>query len=128
MICLDANYLIGGVSEHRPEFEHIVVWSAAGESFCTASPAWYEFLCGPVTREQIDAMRTCLSGGILPFDESNADTAAYLFNALNRPRSRRVDIMIAATAINQKIPLATRNRAHFDALVPYGLALIDPSG
>jgi predicted nucleic acid-binding protein len=124
MICLDANYLIGGVSEQRPESRHLLAWSEAGEKFCTAAPAWYEFLCGPVTQEQIETMRAFLSGGIIPFDEQHAAIAARLFNAIKRPRHLRVDIMIAATAINRKAPLATLNRTHFEPLVSHGLDLI----
>ena len=124
MICLDANYLIGGVSEGRPESSHLTAWSEAGETFCTATPAWYEFLCGPVTEPQIAIMHAFLTEGIIPFDEPHAVTAARLFNAVQRPRRLRVDAMIAATAILAGGRLATLNTADFGLFVSHGLKLV----
>ncbi len=126
MICLDANYLIGGVSEKRPESAHLLAWAAAGETFCTAAPAWYEFLCGPVDQDQIETMLAILNGRIIPFDDALAQRAARLFNAIRRPRRLRVDVMIAATAISGKARLATLNHKDFKPLVPLGLELANP--
>ena len=127
MICLDANYLIGGVSEERPESAQLLAWFQAGERFSTAMPAWYEFLCGPVTEAQIAAMRAFLTHGILSFDHAQAVTAARLFNAVKRPRRLRVDAMIAATAIVAGGRLATLNTDDFGLFVPYGLELMQIS-
>ena len=124
LICLDANYLIGGVSEQRPESGQLMAWAAAGETFCTAAPAGYEFLCGPVEQAQIDAMLALLKGGILPFDDVQAAKAARLFNAIGRPRRLRVDVMIAAVAIGSKARLASLNHDDFKILVPHGLELM----
>lgn len=129
MICLDANYLIGGISEGRPESAHLLPWFEAGERFFTASPAWYEFLCGSVTEEQIATMRAFLTEGILSFDLAQAVIAARLFNAVKRPRRLRVDAMIAATAIAGGGRLATMNTADFGLFVPHGLELVQiPTG
>lgn len=126
MICLDANFLIGGVSETRPESSHLLTWAAAGETFCTAAPAWYEFLCGPVTPAQIETMLAFLKGGIIPFAAAQAQVAARLFNAAERPRRLRVDAMIAATAISQQVALATLNTADFKLFTSHGLVLAIP--
>ena len=126
MICLDANFLIGGVSEARPESRHLLTWAAAGETFCTAAPAWYEFLCGPVTAAQINTMQAFLEGGIIPFAADQAQVAARLFNAAERPRRLRVDAMIAATAISQQAALATLNTADFKLFASHGLVLAIP--
>jgi predicted nucleic acid-binding protein len=124
MICLDANYLVGGISEGRPESAHLQAWFEAGERFFTAAPAWYEFLCGPVTEEQIATMRAFLTEGILSFDPALAVIAARLFNAVKRPRRLRVDAMIAATAIAAGGRLATLNTEDFGLFMPYGLELV----
>jgi predicted nucleic acid-binding protein len=126
MICLDANYLIGGVIEARPESRHLLAWVAAGQTFCTAAPAWYEFLSGPVTAAQIDTMQAFLKGGIIPFAAAQAQVAALLFNAADRPRRLRVDAMIAATAISQNVPLATLNTADFMLFTSHGLEFAIP--
>jgi predicted nucleic acid-binding protein len=126
MICLDANFLIGGVSESRPESRHLLAWAAAGETFCTAAPAWYEFLCGPVTPAQIETMLAFLQGGIIPFSADQAQVAARLYNAAERPRRLRVDAMIAATAISHRAALATLNTADFKHFTSHGLELAVP--
>lgn len=126
MICLDTNFLIGGVSETRPESHHLLAWCNAGETFCTAAPAWYEFLCGPVSPAQINTMLAFLAGGIVPFEASQAQMAAQLFKAVDRSRRLRVDAMIAAAAISQKAPLATLNTEDFKLFAPHGLELAVP--
>lgn len=124
MICLDANFLIGGFIETRSESRQILAWADAGESFCAPAHAWYEFLCGPVNAPQIETMRALLAGGIIPFEEPQAITAAHLFNAVLRKRALRVDAMIAATAIVADASLATNNHDDFEHFVAHGLKLI----
>ena len=126
MICLDANFLIGGVIETRPESRHLLAWAEAGETFCTVAPAWYEFLCGPVSHAQIETMQAFLKGGIIPFDASQAQIAARLFNAAERSRRLRVDAMIAATAISRQAALATLNTEDFKLFTSHGLELATP--
>lgn len=124
MICLDANFLIGGVTEARPESRQLLAWLKGGETFCTPAPAWYEFLCGPVSPAQVNTMLAFLTKGIIPFETSQAQIAAQLFNAVKRPRRLRVDAMIAATAISQEARLATLNTEDFKPFVPHGLKLM----
>jgi predicted nucleic acid-binding protein len=126
MICLDANFLIGGVIEARPESHQLLAWAEAGETFCTAAPAWYEFLCSPVTTAQIETMQAFLTGGIIPFTAEQARVAAELFNLAQLPRRLRVDAMIAATAISRQAALATLNAADFKIFAPHGLELAIP--
>ncbi len=116
MICLDANYLIGGVIETRPESRHLLAWAEAGETFCTAAPAWYEFLCGPVSPPQVHTMLAFLTEGIIAFEETQAQTAARLFNAVQRSRRLRVDAIIAATAITQRARFATLKHRRIQVL------------
>lgn len=123
MICLDANFLIGGVVKTRPESRCLIKWRQLGEVLCTPAPAWYEFLCGPVDSDQIAVLRAFLDGRIIPFEASHAQTAAHLFNAIGRSRRLRVDTMIAATAIRERARLATLNTTDFKLFEPHGLEL-----
>jgi len=107
MICLDTNYLIRGVSEGAAEAAELVAWIEAGETLITAMPAWFEFICGPVTQDQTSTMRAFLSE-IVPFAETEALEAARLFNAIKRKRSHQVDAMIAGTAVAAKARFATQ--------------------
>ncbi len=123
MICLDTNYLILGLVPGSAESASLITWSQAGERLVTAMPAWYEFLCGPVTPAQILAMRSFLEE-IIPFDDAQASTAAHLFNAAGRKRGLRVDAMIASTAIIAGAVLATNNHKDFQPFVAHGLTLL----
>ncbi len=123
MICLDTNYLVCALVSGTQEANEVEFWWRRGEKLFASSVAWYEFLCGPVTTEEILLVRSFLSGGIIAFEEAQAATAARLFNAVGRERRLRVDAMIAASAINEGCLLATSNRADFNVFVPFGLAL-----
>lgn len=123
MICLDTNYLIRGVSAGTAEAAALVTWIEAGETLITPMPAWFEFICGPVTLDQKTTMRAFLTA-IVPFAEAEAAEAARLFNAIKRKRSLRVDAMIAGTAITAKARLATQNRADFRPFAAHGLTLV----
>jgi predicted nucleic acid-binding protein len=122
MICLDTNYLIKGVTAGTPEAGELIAWAQAGESLITPMPAWFEFLCGPVTPAQISTIRAFLTE-IVVFDEPQAREAARLFNAVGRKRHLRVDAMIAGTASAVGAALATGNRADFAPFVAHGLLL-----
>ena len=123
MICLDTNYLIGGVQEGSPEADQIVDWYSRGEVIITLGPAWYEFLCGPVTQAQIETMGAFLSA-VIPFSIIESREAAQLFNAAGRRRTLRFDSMIAATAIAARARLATNNLSDFVVFKDYGLELV----
>ena len=85
VICLDTNYLILGLVQGSTEGEELVAWGEGGETFCTASTAWYEFLCGPVSAAHVSTMRGLLQS-ILPFDDRQAQEAAKLYNGSGRKR------------------------------------------
>ena len=120
MICLDTNYLIKGIQPGSEESARLTAWYRAGEPLITAMPAWFEFVCGPLTEPQEAAIRAFLTV-IVPFDEKQARESARLFNLVGRKRSLRVDAMIAGTAIAAHARLATDNRADFLPFVAHGL-------
>src|ERR1700758_4825167 len=124
MICLDTNYLVRGLLEGARESSELVLWRQSGEILLSAAPAWYEFLCGPITDLQIRIIRSFLSGGIVAFEEVQATEAARLFNAIGRIRRLRTDTMIAATAMVAGAALATSNKEDFRAFIPHGLKIM----
>lgn len=123
MICLDTNYLILGLVRGSRESRRLIDWSEGGEKFFAPSTVWYEFLCGPVGTGEIAAMRAVVKD-VVPFDESQAEESARLFNATGRRRQLRVDAMIAAAATSRGAPLATNNTSDFEVFRPHGLRLI----
>jgi predicted nucleic acid-binding protein len=75
---------------------------------------------GSALRSWLTGVRAAFAGRILPFGENTAAMCASLH--IPNPRSER-DAMIAATALEHKFTVVTRNTAGFDAT---GVALINP--
>ena len=122
MILLDTNYLIGALVAGSDESKLILHWLERREVLITAMPAWYEFLCGPVSDPQINAVQSILAE-ITPLDEALSWEAARLFNLTGRRRGLRIDALIAACATLKGATLATRNTSDFESFVNHGLKL-----
>jgi predicted nucleic acid-binding protein len=75
---------------------------------------------GSALRSWLAGVRTAFAGHILPFGENTAAVCASLH--IPNPRSER-DAMIAASALEHKFTVVTRNTADFEAT---GVPLIDP--
>ncbi len=123
MIHLDTNLLIDLVTAHSDQVAVIRRWIKNGEKLVASSVAWSEFCNGPHTREQKEAVRAILQGGIKSFDEEQAEQASRLFHYSGRRRGSHADCMIAAAALCSRQPIATRNIKDFEKFVPYGLRL-----
>ena len=123
MILLDTNYLIGVLVAGSDESRQILDWLKQGEVLITAMPAWYEFLCGPVSEVQIKAVQSILTE-IVPLDEPQSREAARLFNHTGRRRALRIDALIASCATLKGALLATQNTSDFEIFVTQGLQLI----
>lgn len=121
MIQLDTNILVDLVTAHSPQSATVRDWLKRGEPLAVAAVAWSEFCNGPHTREQKTALRAILSGGVLPFTEQQAEQASRLFHFTGRRRGSHADCMIAACAILNGQPLASRNHGDFQRFIPYGL-------
>jgi predicted nucleic acid-binding protein len=123
VIHLDTNILVDLVTAHSPQVAIIRQWLLEGEKLAASAIAWSEFCNGPHTREQKDAVRAILRGGLVPFTEEQAEQASRLFHFTGRRRGSHADCMIAAAALCQRQPVATRNLPDFERFVPYGLRL-----
>lgn len=123
MIHLDTNILIDLVTAHSAQVAPIRKWLEEGEELTVSSIAWSEFLNGPHTLQQKEAVRSILAGGILPFDEAQAERASRLFHYTGRRRGSHADCMIAAAALCSGERVATRNHKDFERFVPHGLKL-----
>ena len=75
---------------------------------------------GSALRSWLAGVRAAFAGRILPFGENTAAVCASLH--IPNPRSER-DAMIAASALEHKFTVVTRNTADFEAT---GVALINP--
>jgi predicted nucleic acid-binding protein len=95
VIHLDTNCLIGSLIAGTPQDAQVRTWMATGESLRVDVVVWAEFLCGPVTPQQLAAARAFLPRPE-PFLAEDAERAATLFNATGRRRGSLADCMIAA--------------------------------
>jgi hypothetical protein len=57
MLYLDTNYLIQGLVKGSKEAAELSQWYGAGQTILAPAPAWFEFLCGPITQAQINTIR-----------------------------------------------------------------------
>ena len=121
MIHLDTNLLIDLVTVGSPHIAVIRQWLEAGEKFAVSAIAWSEFLNGPHTKAQKDALQAIVEGRILDFTAKEAEQASRLFHYTGRKRGSHAYCMIAACAILNGQRLASRNLADFQRFVPYGL-------
>lgn len=123
VIHLDTNILVDLVTAHSPQVAPIIQWLRDGEVLCASAVAWSEFCNGPHNRQQKDAVRAILRGGIVPFCEEQAEQASRLFHFTGRRRGSHADCMIAGAALWNRRRVATRNISDFERFVPYGLTL-----
>ena len=122
MIHLDTSFLIRALITDSPEAATMDGWIASGEVLLVNAVAWAEFLCGPVSAQQLE-LAARIIGRPVDFTAHDATVAAYLFNAAGRLRGSMPDCMIAATAMRYGALLATRNIADFRRFAEHGLQL-----
>jgi len=122
-LLLDTNLLIG-----RPEFSLLNVPLEEIESY-TSALCYAELMDGEFSKNPVTAADTILQlaetrelvGAGLPFGEAElpayrAICAATVAAGRSLTRARRMDMMIAATALANGLTLATRNADDFAAV------------
>ena len=123
MIHLDANVLIGLSIPGSTAAAKVRAWLLAGEILAVSAPAWFEYISGPVSPQEITRAEAILRGGIVEFDKTHAACAADLFNKSGRRRALKLDCMIAAAALLSSARLATANAADFAPFAPAGIVV-----
>lgn len=123
MIHLDTNILIDIVTTGSPQIELVRNWIKEGRKLATSAVAWSEFCNGPHSAQQKNAVYAILRKKVHAFDAKQAEQASKLFHLTGRTRGSHADCMIAAAAMSNGVPIATRNVKDFQKFVPYGLKL-----
>jgi predicted nucleic acid-binding protein len=126
VIHLDTSFLISALLAGSPQDQRLRTWLVDRASLGVSAVAWAEFLCGPITPEQLE-LANRIVGQPHAFGGDEARLAARLFNLGGRRRGSLIDCMIAATAIRTGAALATANPIDFRHFETLGLELAPPS-
>ena len=123
-IHLDTNYLIqfAGGQDLRL-VERVTNWLGEEIPLHASAMAWAEFRCGPLD-EKVYLLAAEITSKILPVTYEIANQAGDLFEATGRRSRSLPDCIIAATAIRDRVPLATNNRSDFEPFLVHGLELV----
>ncbi len=114
---LDTDFLVKALSGPGDERDTLRTVSDSACEIEISALAWYEFCRGPRKPEQLAVARSYLEAdGVVPFDESAAETAAELFRAMGSPRRRAFDVAIAAVAIDRRARLLTANTRDYSGI------------
>lgn len=124
MIHLDTNLLVDLATAGSPHVAVMRQWLKNGEQLAVSAVAWSEFLNGPHSKQQKDAVHAVLEGRVVDFGEKAAEQASRLFHYTGRRRGSHADCMIAAAAMTSGVRVATRNVKDFERFVPHGLQLL----
>jgi predicted nucleic acid-binding protein len=123
MIVLDTNFLIMGLVPGSAQDSRLRQWLQSGDNITVNVIVWAEFMCGPVTAEQIR-----LALHLFPRPEvllpEDAARGAQLYNGTGRRRGSLADCLIAATCLRMNASIATDNVADFRLFEPMGLQVI----
>ena len=123
MILLDTSFLILSMLPGSREDAQLRIWLRSREQLAISTIALAEFLCGPVQPAQREFVDRFIPEQ-LPFEGSDAEVAAQLFNLGGRRRGSLVDCMIAATALRVSGTLATANPGDFLRYKSHGLSVL----
>lgn len=122
MIHLDTNALIA-LPLWANDGHAVLDVIAAGEPAGVCAICWYEFLIGPVDREEVSLARAFICQNVVPMQMEDAVLAADLYNHIGRRRSLKTDTVIAAMAIRANASLLTINVDDFRPFLQHGLRL-----
>lgn len=126
IICLDTNVLIAHKRAKKADKDKTFLYQLTTKSyqFSVSSITVYELLRGDNQDEDAYWKAMFSNMTVLDFDSHCAEHAANIYQNLKKKGLliEAEDLLIAATALGNKLKLATGNVKHFDRVV--GLELV----
>lgn len=118
MICLDTSILIDFFRKEKKENSLFFRLTQQYQIFTVSVITEYEIFVGS-NQEQQEFWENFFSRiVVLPFDSASSQMAVQIFKDL-KAKNKLIeipDILIAATAMQNNLPLATTNLKHFDRI------------
>lgn len=118
MICLDTSILIDFFRKEKKENSLFFRLTQQYRIFTVSVITEYEIFVGS-NQEQQEFWENFFSRiVVLPFDSASSQMAVHIFKDL-KAKNKLIeipDIFIAATAMQNNLPLATTNLKHFDRI------------
>lgn len=110
MVVVDTSALIDSLVGPRRSAPRLRALIEDGERLALPALVLYEWLRGPRLPEELAAQEALLPGAeALSFSSNEAELASQLYRTVRRPRSREIDLAIAAHAITRGATLWTLN-------------------
>lgn len=117
IVHLDTSALVDALTGPRRPLSALTTLVKQGHPMAISSPVLSEWKRRPESRAELAAQEAWLpTESVVAFDGAAAALAADLYGRLSRPRSREIDIAIAATAMHQGALLWTLNYGDFEGI------------
>lgn len=112
---LDKSFLIDALTDSKRQVPALCPGIDRGERMSIPSVVLYEWLRGPRSTQELVAQDVLLpSKRAIDFGPEEARVAASLYQRVGRPRSREIDLAIAACAIVHVAEVGTLNQNDID--------------
>ncbi len=124
MICFDSDFIIDFLRGKKEAINKVKEFEDDGRELITTAINSLEIYVGIMTIDKLESQRVIKTNeflnsiSILPFTKEASEKAALLLNILKKKGTPigLKDTLIAAIAINNDIPLLTRNLKHFNKI------------
>ena len=124
MICFDSDFIIDFLRGKKEAINKVKEFEEEGRELITTAINSLEIYVGIMTIDKLKSQRVIKTNEflnsilILPFTKEASEKAALLLNSLKKKGTPigLKDTLIAAIAINNDIPLLTRNLKHFNKI------------
>ena len=114
LIHLDTSVLVDAFTGPRRALAHVASATSAGHVIAFCALVQYEWLRGPRTQGEDQAVRRFFGDDtITAFGSREAEAAAALYRRVKRARQRQADLAIAACALERNARLWTLNEPDF---------------
>lgn len=128
MIVIDTSALVDSFTGHRNSEKRLGSLVESGERIILTAIVYYEWRRGPRLREELAFQEQVFPmEAVVPFDAADATLAANLYRSVRSPRTREIDIAIAAMALARDASLWTLNLSDFTDIPGLQLIRTHPS-